>query len=712
MSNEQRNERNANTTNPNTTGAQGMASEPVISVRDLTVSFASEAGTVHAVRGMNFDLYPGKTLGIVGESGSGKSVTSMAIMGLLDKNASVKGSITYHGEELLNKSDFEMSEIRGKGIAMVFQDPLSALTPVFSIGDQIKEALVTHNPKMTEQQIHDRSIELMNLVGIPDPEGRLKSFPHEFSGGMRQRVMIAMAIANDPDVIIADEPTTALDVTIQAQVLEVLRKAQRETGAAVIFITHDLGVIAGVADDIVVMYAGRPVEKADVDSIFDHPAMPYTMGLLGAVPRSDRERNSRLVPIPGSPMNLVNMPKGCPFAPRCPLATDICHTTEPAMEPVPGRPGQFVACHRTQEIVSKGLTFHDVYTVAEAAKSKFAGVPRDERKMVLDVKHMRKTFPLTAGGFLRRKIGEVKAVDDVTLDVREGETVALVGESGSGKSTTLMEIMAFKQPQDGEIEMFGTKLEHKMPREKRRELRSSVQYVFQDPMSSLDPRLPIYDILAEPMKVQHYSKEQIRERIGELMRLVELNPDQVDRFPTQFSGGQRQRIAIARALSVNPKLVLLDEPVSALDVSIQAGVINLLEDLQNKLGVAYLFVAHNLSVVRHISSRVAVMYLGRIVESGDTEDVFEHPLHPYTQALISAVPVPDPKAERTRQRIVLEGEVPSPTETFEGCPFMGRCPLMPKLSAEQQARCRGERPALRPYDTSRPSGHQVACHFA
>ena len=710
---DERNASNVTTnTNPNTTGAQGMASEPVISVRDLTVSFASEAGTVHAVRGMNFDLYPGKTLGIVGESGSGKSVTSMAIMGLLDKNASVKGSITYHGEELLNKSDFEMSEIRGKGIAMVFQDPLSALTPVFSIGDQIKEALVTHNPKMTEQQIHDRSIELMNLVGIPDPEGRLKSFPHEFSGGMRQRVMIAMAIANDPDVIIADEPTTALDVTIQAQVLEVLRKAQRETGAAVIFITHDLGVIAGVADDIVVMYAGCPVEKADVDSIFDRPAMPYTMGLLGAVPRSDRERNSRLVPIPGSPMNLVNMPKGCPFAPRCPLATDICHTTEPAMEPVPGRPGQFVACHRTQEIVSKGLTFHDVYTVAEAAKSKFAGVPRDERKMVLDVKHMRKTFPLTAGGFLRRKIGEVKAVDDVTLDVREGETVALVGESGSGKSTTLMEIMAFKQPQDGEIEMFGIKLEHKMPREKRRELRSSVQYVFQDPMSSLDPRLPIYDILAEPMKVQHYSKEQIRERIGELMRLVELNPDQVDRFPTQFSGGQRQRIAIARALSVNPQLVLLDEPVSALDVSIQAGVINLLEDLQNKLGVAYLFVAHNLSVVRHISSRVAVMYLGRIVESGDTEDVFEHPLHPYTQALISAVPVPDPKAERTRQRIVLEGEVPSPTETFEGCPFMGRCPLMPKLSAEQQARCRGERPALRPYDTSRPSGHQVACHFA
>lgn len=684
----------------------------LLSVKNLSTEFPVKKGIVRAVEDVSFDVDQGEILAIVGESGSGKSVTSLSIMGLLAEPGHVAGgSLEFEGKDLATLSEKQYRELRGNDMAMIFQEPMTSLNPVYRVGNQIVEAIRTHE-KVSKAEAKDRAVDLLRKVGIPSPEARINDYPHQMSGGMRQRVMIAMAIANDPDVIIADEPTTALDVTIQAQVLEVLRKAQRETGAAVIFITHDLGVIAGVADDIVVMYAGRPVEKADVDSIFDHPAMPYTMGLLGAVPRSDRERNSRLVPIPGSPMNLVNMPKGCPFAPRCPLATDICHTTEPAMEPVPGRPGQFVACHRTQEIVDKGLTFHDVYTVAEAAKSKFAGIPRDERKMVLDVKHMRKTFPLTAGGFLRRKIGEVKAVDDVTLDVREGETVALVGESGSGKSTTLMEIMEFKQPQDGEIEMFGTKLEHKIPREKRRELRSAVQYVFQDPMSSLDPRLPIYDILAEPMKVQHYSKEQIRERIGELMRLVELNPDQVDRFPTQFSGGQRQRIAIARALSVNPKLVLLDEPVSALDVSIQAGVINLLEDLQNKLGVAYLFVAHNLSVVRHISSRVAVMYLGRIVESGDTEDVFEYPLHPYTQALISAVPVPDPKAERTRQRIVLEGEVPSPTETFEGCPFMGRCPLMPKLSAEQQARCRGERPALRPYDTSRPSGHQVACHFA
>ena len=683
---------------------------PVLSVRDLNVSFASEAGTVRAVRGMNFDLYRGKTLGIVGESGSGKSVTSMSIMGLLDSNAHVEGSITWHGEELLTKNDLAMSKIRGKGIAMVFQDPLSALTPVFSIGDQIKESLVIHNPHMGERQIRDRSIELLELVGIPEPEERLKSFPYQFSGGMRQRVMIAMAIANDPDVIIADEPTTALDVTIQAQVLDVLKKAQQETGAAVIFITHDLGVIAGIADDIIVMYAGCPVESAPVDDIFAHPAMPYTMGLLGAVPRSDRERSGRLVPIPGSPTNLVDLPKGCPFADRCPLAIDICRQREPNLEAIPGRPGQFAACHRAGEIVEKGLTFSDVYQVSEGVTSKFAGVAREDRAVALDVQGLVKTFPLTAGGFMRRKIGEVHAVDGVNLEIREGETLALVGESGSGKSTTLSEIMSFTKPQAGSVTIFGTPVDDHVARAKRRELRGMVQYIFQDPMSSLDPRLPIYDILAEPLRAQHKSREEIRVRIEELMTLVELNPDQVDRFPTQFSGGQRQRIAIARALAVSPKLLLLDEPVSALDVSIQAGVINLLEDLQNKLGIAYLFVAHNLSVVRHISNRIAVMYLGRIVESGSTAAVFLYPKHPYTQALLSAVPVPDPAIERRRARTVLQGELPSPSETFTGCPFAGRCPLFVSLSKEAQQRCLNERPGLTARADTDPD-HLAACHW-
>ena len=602
--------------------------QPLLSVRDLQVSFASEAGTVHAVQGMNFDLYRGKTIGIVGESGSGKSVTSLAVMGLLDKNSSVKGSVTYKGEELLTKTDLEMSKIRGKNIAMVFQDPLSALTPVFSIGDQLKEALVIHNPHMTAEQIRERSIELLNLVGITRPEERLKAFPHEFSGGMRQRVMIAMAIANNPDIIIADEPTTALDVTIQAQVLDVLKKAQRETGAAMIFITHDLGVIAGVADEVIVMYAGHLVEHNSVEEIFAHPTQPYTIGLLGAVPRVDQKRTRRLTPISKPTMDmLVESEKS-------------------------GDDSSMIGLEAESETVRSLMREETEAPI----KPIFDGIPREQRNIVLDVKHLVKTFPVTGGGFLRRKVGEVRAVNDVSLEVREGETVALVGESGSGKSTTLMEIMSLKKPESGSISVFGTELNDKLTRDEKRVLRSKIQYVFQDPMSSLDPRMLVYDILAEPLHVQHKSRDEIRDRIAELMQLVELNPDQVDRFPTQFSGGQRQRIAIARALAVNPKLLLLDEPVSALDVSIQAGIINLLEDLQDKLGVAYLFVAHNMAVVRHISSRIAVMYHGRIVESGETDAVFDNPQHPYTKALISAVPIPDPTVEKHRQRIILSEE--------------------------------------------------------
>lgn len=607
---------------------ENQNNEPLLSVRNLQISFASEAGTVHAVRNMNFDLYRGKTIGIVGESGSGKSVTSLAVMGLLDKNASVKGSVVYKGEELLTKSDAEMSKIRGKNIAMVFQDPLSALTPVFSIGDQLREALVIHNPDMTEDQIRERSIELLNLVGITKPAERLKSFPHEFSGGMRQRVMIAMAIANNPDIIIADEPTTALDVTIQAQVLDVLKKAQRETGAAMIFITHDLGVIAGVADEVIVMYAGHLVEHNSVEEIFANPTQPYTIGLLGAVPRVDQKRTRRLTPISKPTMDML------------------------MAEEKSGDTSDMMGLEAESETVRALLHAETEKTI----KPMFEGIPREDRKVVLDVKGLVKTFPITGGGFLRRKVGEVRAVDGIDLEIREGETVALVGESGSGKSTTLMEIMSLKKPEAGSITVFGTDLNDKLTKEQRRELRSKIQYVFQDPMSSLDPRMLVYDILAEPLHVQKKSKEEIRQRIAELMQLVELNPDQVDRFPTQFSGGQRQRIAIARALAVNPKLLLLDEPVSALDVSIQAGIINLLEDLQDKLGVAYLFVAHNMAVVRHISSRIAVMYHGRIVESGETDEVFDNPKHPYTKALISAVPIPDPAIEKNRKRIILNEE--------------------------------------------------------
>ena len=682
--------------------------DPIMQVRDLHVSFATEAGVCRAVRGVNFDLWRGRTLGIVGESGSGKSVTALSLIGLLDDNAKVTGSIIMNGEELIGKTDEEMSEIRGERIAMVFQDPLSALTPMFTIGDQIAEGLITHHPDMSKQQIHDRCVELLDLVGIPQPEERLSSFPHQFSGGMRQRVMIAIAIANNPDVIIADEPTTALDVTIQAQILDVLAKAQKETGAAVVLITHDLGVVAGAADDILVMYAGRPVERASIDDIFQHPSMPYTMGLLGAVPKPHIAASQRLVPIQGNPPSLVDIPKGCPFSPRCPLATPECSLSEPNLEVVDANSGHLASCRRLQEIIDKNMKYTDVFPVPDLLPADWADVPRDQRPVTLEVDHLVKHFPLTGGGMFRRTIGQVAAVDDVTFKIRQGETLALVGESGSGKSTTLMEIMNLMKPEDGRIVVLGHDLAELKKKAERKALRKDLQIIFQDPMSSLDPRMPIYDVLAEPLKVHKWSKEKINRRIGELMELVGLNPDYVDRFPAQFSGGQRQRISSARALATDPKVLLLDEPIASLDVSIQAGIINLLEDLQAKLKISYLFVAHDLAVIRHISDRVAVMYLGQVVELGETEDVFTHPRHPYTQALLSAIPVPDPVVERTRQRIILKGDLPSPSEKHPGCRFASRCPVKLRLTPEQQKMCETKRPVLTSDDQI---ATEFACHF-
>ena len=682
--------------------------DPIMQVRDLHVSFATEAGVCRAVRGVNFDLWRGRTLGIVGESGSGKSVTALSLIGLLDDNAKVTGSIIMNGEELIGKTDEEMSEIRGERIAMVFQAPLSALTPMFTIGDQIAEGLITHHPDMPKQQIHDRCVELLELVGIPQPEERLSSFPHQFSGGMRQRVMIAIAIANNPDVIIADEPTTALDVTIQAQILDVLAKAQKETGAAVVLITHDLGVVAGAADDILVMYAGRPVERASIDDVFQHPSMPYTMGLLGAVPKPHIAASQRLVPIQGNPPSLVDIPKGCPFSPRCPLATPECSLSEPNLEVVDASSGHLASCRRLQEIIDKNMKYTDVFPVPDLLPADWADVPRDQRPVTLEVDHLVKHFPLTGGGMFRRTIGQVAAVDDVTFKIRQGETLALVGESGSGKSTTLMEIMNLMKPEDGRIVVLGHDRAELKKKAERKALRKDLQIIFQDPMSSLDPRMPIYDVLAEPLKVHKWSKEKINRRIGELMELVGLNPDYVDRFPAQFSGGQRQRISIARALATDPKVLLLDEPIASLDVSIQAGIINLLEDLQAKLKISYLFVAHDLAVIRHISDRVAVMYLGQVVELGETEDVFTHPRHPYTQALLSAIPVPDPVVERTRQRIILKGDLPSPSEKHPGCRFASRCPVKLRLTPEQQKMCETKRPVLTSDDQI---ATEFACHF-
>lgn len=692
-----------------------QTAQETLSVRDLQVSFPSEAGRVDAVDGISFDLQPGRTLGIVGESGSGKSVTSLAVMGLLQETAKITGSVALGGRELLDLNDKQMSQIRGQQMSMIFQDPLSSLTPVYSIGFQLIEAL-TISGRMSQRDAYDRSVELLRLVGIPRPENRMKSFPHEFSGGMRQRVVIAMAMANNPKLIIADEPTTALDVTIQAQILEVLKTAQAETGAAVIMITHDMGVIANTADDVLVMYAGRAVEQAPVDALFAEPRMPYSIGLLAAIPRVDKQEKEPLVPIQGNPPLLIDLPPGCRFADRCPIAIDACREGDPEFAPVPSQ-GQAsedlnalshrAACIRSGEITDGGyIAGEPIYPPPAIPEGELATVNREDRATVLKVDNMVKHFPLLKGAFLKRRIGTVYAVNNISFDLREGETMAIVGESGCGKSTTLLQIMDLAAQQAGDLQIAGQSVKG-LRGQALRDMRRNLQIVFQDPIGSLDPRLTVHDVIAEPLRALPDSTKNVDAWVDELMELVGLDPDQSDRFPTAFSGGQRQRIGIARALSTHPKTLILDEPVSALDVSIQAGVINLLEELQSKLGLSYLFVAHDLSVVRHIADRVAVMYLGNFVEHGDIDEVFDNPQHPYTEALLSAIPTPDPVEERTRDRIVLSGDLPSPTDNAPGCPFVSRCPLYQTLPEGEQVRCRQETPLL----TGAEGVHTNACHY-
>lgn len=673
--------------------------EPVLQVRDLHVRFNTENGALHAVRGVDFDLRPGEVLGIVGESGSGKSVTSLAVMGLLTSTATVRGSIRYRGEELLGKTDKQMCAYRGKEIAMVFQDPLSSLTPVFTIGRQLDDAIRIHNPSWSASRRRERAIELLRNVGIPSPAERLKAYPHQFSGGMRQRVMIAIAMANDPSVLICDEPTTALDVTIQAQILELLRQENELSHCAVIMITHDLGVIAGIADNVLVMYGGRPVEYAPTDTLFSRPLMPYTVGLLETVPRIDKGADGPLVTIEGQPPNLLTEPTGCPFAPRCPLAHEACEEGEPPL--LDAAPGHQVACILSEQIASGEIPTDDIFTAPEVPDSARIRTPREERPIVLALDDVTKHFPLTKGSVVKTRIGTVRAVDGVSFEVREGECLALVGESGSGKTTTLLEIMEMDRSQKGTIRIGNAT--NRRDRSGRgdfagftREVRKGVQMVFQDPLSSLDPRFTVFEVLSEPLENMGMPPKQVRSRVFELMRLVGLQPDHVNRFPVQFSGGQRQRIAIARALAINPKLVVLDEPVSALDVSIQAGVLNMLDTLKHELALSYLLVAHDLSVVRRIADRVAVMYLGKVVEYGNVHEIFDNPRHPYTRALLSAIPIPDPEVERTRKRIILRGDLPSPLETPRGCNFATRCPVFAGLPEEKQRVCLEREPGLDP----------------
>jgi peptide/nickel transport system ATP-binding protein len=604
----------------------------LLQVADLKVTFPTDAEEVAAVRGMTFDVRPREVVALVGESGAGKSATAMAIVGLLPEFARVSGSVRLHGDELVGLDDKRLSRIRGQVIGTVFQDPMSALTPVYTVGDQIAEAVRVHQRDLSSRAAHTRAVELLELVGISQPDRRARSFPHELSGGERQRVVIAMAISNDPDLIVCDEPTTALDVTVQAQILDVLRTARDVTGAGVLIITHDLGVVSEFADRALVMYAGRAVETAPVADLARTRAMPYTVGLLGSVPRLDAAQGSRLVPIPGAPPSMAALAPGCPFAPRCPLVIDDCRSEEPALRKI--APDHEAACIRTDQV--EGRSAPDVYGVSTDPPEWTLDA---DAPVVLRVENLIKTYKLTKGAVFRRQIGEVRAVDGISFELRQGRTLGIVGESGSGKSTTLHQILELTKPQGGSIEVLGRDVSTLDPRG-RRSLRGDLQVVFQDPVASLDPRLPVFDVLAEPLTANGFARKGVDERVIELLKVVGLRHEDASRYPAEFSGGQKQRIGIARALALQPKILALDEPVSALDVSIQAGIINLLLDLQRRFGLSYLFVSHDLSVVKHLAHDVVVMLKGSVVESGPATTVFGDPRHEYTRRLLSAVPQP------------------------------------------------------------------------
>jgi peptide/nickel transport system ATP-binding protein len=674
------------------------ASRAALAVAGLDVRLPTEDGIVHAVRGLDFTIAPGEVLAIVGESGSGKSVTSLAILGLLPRTARVSGSVRFRGRELLGLPDGDLQEIRGKSIAMVFQDAMTSLNPVYRIGAQLDETLRAHDPSISSSDARRRSLELLEAVGISSATRRLDQFPHELSGGMRQRVVIAIAMANRPDVIIADEPTTALDVTVQAQVLEVLKLAHVHTGSALVLITHDLGVVAGIADRVLVMYAGRAVEVGSVDDVFYRSRMPYTVGLLASVPRLDESAKWRITPIQGRPPSALHLPEGCPFHPRCPMRRPACTQSEPRLVSVEGS-DHTAACHFSAEVDS---TLFAASSPADGRHSNGHG------EVVLSVKRLTKHFPIRSGGIVRRTIGETAAVDDVTFELRRNETLGLVGESGSGKSTTGRMILRLLPATSGSIQ-FEDKELTRLPAGELRRLRRDIQIVFQDPFGSLDPRMQVRHIIGEAMRIHGVAPQAQASRVEELLDLVGLEPAHANRYAHEFSGGQRQRVGIARALALNPKVLVLDEPVSALDVSVRAGVINLLTDLKRRLGLSYLFIAHDLSIIRLIADRVAVMYLGAIVETATTGDLFARPAHPYTQALLSAVPNPDPRTERSRRRVILTGEVSIPTVPVTGCRFRARCPKFNlQLSDVQRARCIDERPAL----VDRNIGHEAACHYA
>ena len=679
-----------------------MDYSPLLDIQDLHTDIEIRSGVVHALSGVDLYVNPGETLGIVGESGSGKTMTALSLMGLLPQGGRVSsGSIFLDGQDLTKMPLHAKRKLRGTKVGMIFQDPLTSLNPTMKIGLQVCEPLRVHK-KMSKKDALERAVEILKRVGMPRPEIVINNYPHQLSGGMRQRVMIAMALVCEPRILIADEPTTALDVTTQMQILDLIDELRDEYQMGVILITHDLGVVAGHTDRVAVMYAGRIVETAPTKTLFTVPKHRYTSSLMAALPERALAAGTKLFSIPGAPPSLTNLPVGCRFASRCLWAGAECVDRYPDLS---GEGFHTYSCfHPVQEgdespaelqAKLEGSAPVDEPVVEPGAPVVYGEVD-DTVEVLLDVKEASREYASSGSGFLKRDKGVVSAVDRVSITLKKGETYGLVGESGCGKSTMGRLIAGLEPPSGGAIELGGRDLATLKGRDAVR-IHRDVQMMFQDSYAAMDPRMRIDQILAEPMSIQKTGNtRQIAERIMEIIEQVGLTEEILDRYPHEFSGGQLQRIGFARSLTLAPDLIVADEPVSALDVSVQAQVLNLMKDLQAELGLSYLFISHDLAVVQYMADRIGVMYLGRIVEEGPAKEVVENPKHPYTKALIDSIPVPDPEFSHDDQAIKLTGEPPSAVNPPKGCRFRPRCPFA------------GEECKMQPLLTEET--HRVACH--
>jgi peptide/nickel transport system ATP-binding protein len=671
----------------------------LLELDDLHTEIRLRRAVVHALEGVSLTVDPGECLGIVGESGCGKTMTALSIMRLLPPGGHiVGGKVLLDGKEISALEDNQMQHVRGNEIGMIFQDPMTSLNPTMTVGDQISETVRLHRGA-NNAQARDRAIEVLGLVGMPRPAERVDNYPHQLSGGMRQRVMIAMALACEPKLLIADEPTTALDVTIQKQILELIDDLRKRLSMAVILVTHDLGVIAGRADRIVVMYAGKISESTSTTRLFANPRHPYTEALFEALPEKAADNARKLYNIPGMPPDLTNPPNGCRFAARCRYVQEVCREQEPELK---GDSWEHVyRCFFPVGKEEREKRHAELMvTEAEDAKAAVTAPAAVADGELLQVDHLVKDFPVTAGAVLQRKVGAVSAVADVSFSITPGQTFGMVGESGCGKTTIGRLIVGLEKATSGSIILDGEDLTKLGTRERRRRS-SKVQLMFQDSYASMDPRMRVGPILREPLSIQRRGgrKEQ-QSKISEILDEVGLPRAAVERYPHEFSGGQRQRLGLARALILRPQLIVADEPVSALDVSIQAQILNLMLDLQRDHGLTYLFISHDLSVVRYLSNNIGVMYLGKLVEVGPANDVYFGPVHPYTRGLIDTIPMADPVAEKAKVAKGVSGELPSAIDPPSGCRFRTRCP-------RAQERCAVEEPPLRQF----ADGHLAACHF-